>query len=320
MTSTRTFPSIQAPHLHLPQIHLYYSEVNRSSKMAETDVPDARAKIGRREKDVPWYNPDMGDKLGKPARELLENYSGIPASEVEEHVYRIRDEAWDIFPYPCIGGFRFLDLAISKSPDYQDVLQRLKSNNETFLDLGCCFGQELRKVASDGAPQENLYGCDLRPEFFDLGYKLFRDQDTLKSKFIAADIFDPASAVSELDGKIDIIYAGSFLHLFGWQQQVAICKRIVKLLKPKKGSLLLGRQVGNLVAGEKVHRTNESEKMFRHNAESFKKMWDEVGEATGTKWTVQAELLVLQDQAYVKERGGDHGPDMRRIRFSVFRE
>ncbi|KAF4634146.1 hypothetical protein G7Y89_g3962 [Cudoniella acicularis] len=255
--------------------------------MAETDIPNASTKIANRAKDVPWYNPDIGNKLGDSARELLETYSKIPADEVEEHVYKIRDEAWNIFPYPCIGGFRFLDLAISLSPHYQTILHRLKTNNETFLDLGCCFGQELRKVASDGAPQANLYGSDLRPEFFTLGYKLFLDKSTLTSTFIAGDIFDPLSPLSVLDGKIDIIYAGSFLHLFGYEEQVEVCKRIVKLFKEKEGCLLVGRQAGNLVAGERIHRTNESERMYRHNVESFKKMWEEVGEATGTKWRVE---------------------------------
>jgi hypothetical protein len=57
--------------------------------MADTDVQDARTKISNREKDVPWYNPNIGNKLGNSARELLENYSKIPASEVEGHVYKI---------------------------------------------------------------------------------------------------------------------------------------------------------------------------------------------------------------------------------------
>ena len=100
--------------------------------------------------------------------------------------------------------------AISASPYYPTVLRRLKSGNENFLDLGCCFGQELRKVAADGAPSARLYACgDLRPEFFELGYKLFRDRDSLASTFIAADIFNPPAALTSLDGSFDVIYAGS---------------------------------------------------------------------------------------------------------------
>jgi len=57
--------------------------------MAETDIPDALKKIDNRDKGVPWYNPDLGQKLGDSARELLESYSKIPAEDVEDHVYKI---------------------------------------------------------------------------------------------------------------------------------------------------------------------------------------------------------------------------------------
>jgi len=286
--------------------------------MAHTDIPDAMAKIEKRSKNVPWYNPDIGSKLGDSARELLEKYSKIPAGELESHVYAIRDKAWQIWPYPCIGQFRFLDLGISLNPYYALVLARLKTGNENFLDLGCCFGQELRKLAADGAPPERLYGTDLRPEFFDLGYKLFRDKDTLKSRFIAADIFDPKSELHELDGKIDVIYAGSFLHLFDYKGQFDACKAIVNLLRDKKDSMLLGRQVGNLTPGERVHRTNGGQSMYRHNAESFKKMWDEVGKATGTKFRVEVTEHLLEPGVGATRNLEE--PELQRIGFAVFRE
>lgn len=49
------------------------------------------------------------------------------------------------FPYPCIGQFRFLSLGIANSPHYDEVLQRLRGG-EKLLDVGCCFGQEIRKL------------------------------------------------------------------------------------------------------------------------------------------------------------------------------
>jgi SAM-dependent methyltransferase len=166
-------------------------------------------------------------------------------------------------------------------------------------------------------PPSSIYGADLRPEFFELGYKLFRDVDTLKAKFLTADIFDTESPLKDLEGTIDVIYAGSFLHLFNYEQQVKACKRIVKLLREKEGSVLLGRQIGNLEAGEKVHKTNEAQSMFRHNVKSFKKMWEEVGVMKGTKWKVEVEMLDNVDRVWMQ---GIHGKDGRLIRFSVWRE
>jgi hypothetical protein len=59
----------------------------------------------------------------------------------------------------------------------------------------------------------------LRAEFFEMGYRLFLDRDTLKSKFIEADITDANSALSGLDGKIDIISSitkGRLKFASGW--------------------------------------------------------------------------------------------------------
>ena len=41
--------------------------------------------------------------------------------------------------------FRFLDLSISTTAVYPEVLERTKAG-EKLLDLGCCFGQEIRQL------------------------------------------------------------------------------------------------------------------------------------------------------------------------------
>lgn len=48
----------------------------------------------------------------------------------------------------------FLQLNMSLSPAYDEVLSRLK-NEQRLLDLGCCFGQDIRKLVHDGVPSEN---------------------------------------------------------------------------------------------------------------------------------------------------------------------
>jgi hypothetical protein len=86
----------------------------------------------------------------------------------------------------------------------------------------------------------------------------------------------------------------------------------------EKDSLILGRQVGNTDAGEYVQATNESGIMYRHNAESFKKMWDEVGEKTGTKWRVDYDFVLFEGLS--KEERDKVEPGIGMLRFSVFRE
>lgn len=165
------------------------------------------------------------------------------------------------------------------------------TSGQTYLDLGCCFGQDIRRLVYDGAPGGNCYGSDLRLEFMELGYDLFLDRGRLGATFIAADVFDADSGLKRLDGGVDIVHAASFFHLFGYSQQKAIAKRVVRLLRPVEGSLLVGRQVGNVTGGEFPHRTNPAQVMFRHDAETWGRMWEEVGEETGTRWEAKAELL-----------------------------
>ncbi|KAL5353797.1 hypothetical protein ACLOAV_001839 [Pseudogymnoascus australis] len=241
-----------------------------------------------RSKDSPLYNPTL-DNLPKEVGDLLENYSGIEPDRVVSHVEK-RDRAWAIFPYPCIGLFRFVDLTLCTFPLYPTILSRLKDDKQTFLDLGCCLGTEIRQLVADGAPSENLHGTDLRPEFWELGYNMFDDRDSLKASFLTGDVFDPASELVKLDRRVDVIHAGLFFHLFSFEQQIEIAKRTVKLMRPVKGSLLVGWQVGCLDAGP-LESPDGKTILYRHDAESWAGLWREVSEQTGVKFVVESELV-----------------------------
>jgi hypothetical protein len=136
-----------------------------------------------------------------------------------------------------------------------------------------------------------MYGSDLRGEYFDIGYELFRDRETFKATFLAADVFADESPLTRLAGTLDVIYAGSFFHLFDGARQFAAALRCVQLLAPRAGSLLVGRQVGNERAGEYVVRGRGFEySRFRHDADSWRELWERVGAETGTRWDVDARM------------------------------
>lgn len=67
---------------------------------------------------------------------------------------------------------RFFTYNLSLLPFYTQVLTRLLSG-ATFLDAGCCFGQEIRYLVQASIPSAQLYGFDLEPDFIDLGYQFF---------------------------------------------------------------------------------------------------------------------------------------------------
>lgn len=281
-----------------------------------------------------WFDPNP-PKLSPVTLELFEKYTNLPADAVLPHLLAIvsfpltsipphtnrpqRERAWEVFPYPCIGSFRFLDFGLSTSTLYPAIVARLQAG-ATLLDLGCCFGQDLRKLVHDGVPSENLFGADLLSEFIDLGYDLFGDRDALRTTFLApADVFDDADdAPLTLMPRVDVVHIGSFLHLFEYADQVRAVRKIAALLKPGKGSVVIGQQVGSLNSGEYPHPTNPKRIMFHHDAATFEKLWAEAG----GEWDVKAELheADMATEEYGKRARVFFGEGVRWLRFSVTRK
>lgn len=186
---------------------------------------------------------------------------------------------------------RFMAYNTLRLPFYDELAQRLKAG-ATFCDAGCCFGQEIRHlVYTHKLDSSKFYGFDLELQFLDTGYELFRDKDSLKASFRAGNILDaPAEgSLGDFQSKMDIIFCSSFLHVFGWDQMIEAAVHLVSLSRPYSGSIICGKQLGNLNCGEAA-MPSKSGTMYRHNVESMGRFWNEVGEKTGTKWTLEAGL------------------------------
>ncbi|OAP63117.1 hypothetical protein AYL99_02344 [Fonsecaea erecta] len=259
---------------------------------------------------VPYqvYKPEL-EQVPSAIATLLAEYAGIPPEAQKEHIKTVRDQAFKSYPYPCLGRWRFLELDLSRHPLYHSYIVPMMSNDEKaadgaaagggkddwiFLDLGCCLGQDIRKLIFDGGDASRIYGADLRPEFIDVGYALFRDEDKFPraEHFIApADVFDfsPESELSKkCDGRVGILHSTSVFHLFDWDQQVAMACRCLQLMTTKNGRVLIcGCQVGNVTAGEFPRRLGGGSR-YRHNEASWKKMWDEVVRQESSKYEIRA--------------------------------
>lgn len=238
----------------------------------------------------PDYYLDKPKRIPDSIVTLLEEYSGVPQDQQLEHILKVRNRAYKAHPYPCLGRFRFIELDLSSHPLYHEYvvpqLKRPSSDHPTkdpqplFLDLGTCLGQDIRKLIFDGADPSRIYGSDIVPDFISAGYELFKDEDKFaRDHFIcSADVFDRSenNDLSALNGRIDILHATAVFHLFSGEQQAAVAERCIKLLRKEPGcrSLVLGAQVGNVEAKESVRRDNV--KRFRHNEESWRKLWEDV--------------------------------------------
>jgi len=157
------------------------------------------------------------------------------------------------------------------------------------------FSQDARKLIYDGAPASSIYGTDLHNEYFDYGYALFKDENILpRDHFIKADILDAsAPGLKFLQGDLDVINSTHVIHVFSYEDQIKFLRRLILLLKDEKGTMITGRLTGYDKAGyHKASNTKATTKtggmIWEHNAESFKELFEKVGQETGTKWDVKA--------------------------------
>ena len=227
-----------------------------------------------------------------------------------------REQSFASNPYPCIGLYRFLNLTLLTHPLYSNIVDRLKAPQSYYLDLGCCFGQDLRQLVQDGVPSERLTGLDVAGALMEHGYDLFLDRETLHSRFVVADAFKGSAqgaAWTDLEEKgMDVVHCSAFFHLFTLEEQISAAKNIAKLVK--KGGVIVGRQIGSVKPGD-VPAIKEGSSSYRHDVETFDAMWKQVGEATQTRWKVDGSM----DMIGINPNSPVEDENSRRLLFTVTR-
>lgn len=129
-----------------------------------------------------------------------------------------------------------------------------------------------------------------------LGYELFLDKDKLKSRFITADIFNGDSTLAkEFTGKLDIIHATKFFHLWEWEKQIDAAKRVVKLLTDRPGSMIFGTQTGSRPARNLIW-SQVNKMIFMQSASTWKQLWSKVSQDTGIQFEVEVTEGIYPDQ------------------------
>ncbi|KXS20536.1 hypothetical protein M427DRAFT_119692 [Gonapodya prolifera JEL478] len=195
------------------------------------------------------------------------------------------------YAYRCIAELTFLYPRIATNPVYASVLQtRMSTPNDVslpFLDLGTCFGNDLRKLSLDGYPESDLFGLDVDEQFWKLGLELYDSPihgdrveegaagskltyllgDILDDTFLTPDTSETSATeslpfpitrnysprnIDHLKGHFRFIHAGSLLHLFTKSTVPLLLRKTLSLLQP--GGLYFGRTVG--IPGDGVEGTD----------------------------------------------------------------
>lgn len=94
-------------------------------------------------------------------------------------------------------------------------------------------------------------------------------------------------------------------------------KRLVWMTRSQLGSMVVGKQLGSFQAGQYKMPTS-SVFNYRHNVESMKRFWQQIGEETGTSWKVEAD--VYQGHELTENRNDAWSePDMCTLWFKASR-
>ncbi|GJJ08182.1 hypothetical protein Clacol_002390 [Clathrus columnatus] len=213
--------------------------------------------------------------------------------KLKQHICDIQQKAYQHFPYPCIRR-----LQIARLPSYEHVLWIGKTfERPIFLDVGCCFGHDLRALVASGYPHEWVLGVDLKRDLWELGTELFRAAEKERPiSFIEGDIFDddfldPSPKVQNipklfdvlplknlksltmLRGQASAIHTSMLFHLFPESDQLRMAKKLATLLSPVPGSIIFGNHIGLEESG--IHTRNASGiRMFCHSPQTWCEMWD----------------------------------------------
>ncbi|KAF7369052.1 Methyltransferase ausD [Mycena venus] len=284
------------------------------------------------------YRPPLNESLYNMDDEdltFLKAQSGIQDPDaLKKQIIAVQTKAYDLYSHACVRRFSFTRPKISTFPVYQHVLD-LGRKGGIVLDLGCCFGTDIRKCWSDGIPAENLIASDLRPVFWNLGHELFQTipetfpiaflaGDALNSDFLESstpltspsDVSGSAPALSSLTtltplrGYLSAIHISSVFHLFFEPQQAQLARALAGLLSPAPGSVIFGSHGGRRTKGfnEKGYCSG-GHHMFCHSPESWQEMWEEVF----PKGTIKVEAELKQ------RKGRDEGADTGSLVWSVMR-
>ncbi|KAF8589984.1 hypothetical protein K439DRAFT_1331348 [Ramaria rubella] len=238
--------------------------------------------------------------LGEDEISFFRAQTGInDIEQLKQHILRVQAEAYEAYPYPCIRRYLFTKLWITHLPGYQHALQLAKTReNAILIDIGCCFGHDIRTIIADGYPIENVLGLDLKRELWDVGNKLFNSTSTsFPVPFIAGDIFDnkvidmespvpPCSqtpslrdlkgSLNLLRGHLSVIHISMVFHLFSEEKQLELAHRLKALLSPLPGSIIFGYHGALPTPGINTNTLSGLPNMYCHSPDSWCALWDEV--------------------------------------------
>jgi hypothetical protein len=125
---------------------------------------------------------------------------------------------------------------------------------------------------------------------------LFQDKASLNSQFLVQSFFEDTPEITALAKAVKIMNSGYFMHMWGWDKQVEIAKRMIHLLSSEKGAIVTGVHFGSQSPGKWAAAKNKQ--MFLHNSDTLNELWQQCARETATSWDFRC---VIEDDEYCRD-------------------
>lgn len=162
---------------------------------------------------------------------------------VTQRCDHVVEKVQDLHVYRTIRSLNWLLPQVDRLAVYKQIRSTFTDNYPPHVvELGCCFGTDVRQLLLDGLPSENILVVDLFPGYWDLGFDLFQDRARLRCQSAFCDASKPASELAPFREKYDVAYALLVLHVFDQVGSVGFLTSTFNLLAP--GGTFFGTTVG----------------------------------------------------------------------------
>ena len=174
-------------------------------------------------------------------------------AEIRQLIVRAQSRVLDEFadtlrPYMCVLRFAFVLPRLHLHPRFHVLVPDVE-RLESFVDLGCCMGADIRYLLKLGAPRRSLLGLDYSQTFLAEGCSLWDNQeerdennmelfhqcDALLSSSLLHVVREarPEWWLLEASGGVNLVHVGSVLHTFETAESIQhVCQSVYDLLSP----------------------------------------------------------------------------------------
>ena len=197
-----------------------------------------------------------------------------------EHVTQVwREVKKEYHTYRCVQSLSFLVPKVQRFEAYPKLLDLLVTQKKVKVaDIGCCFGQDIRRLILDGIPPDMIYAIDVTPGYWQAGLRLYNDKErnnhdiaSVKTLFCdlcaeeeeGGDVLEPAS--------FDCIILKNVFHVLSFVQATRLIHRMAKMLRP--GGFVMGICVGSEIGREWALTPDGQERRYLHSVESLSKLF-----------------------------------------------